>query len=677
MNRWVGQLGALLGGLCLAAVGGCRKPATGLRVLVTTDFAPSETTTPLASVILRVRRVGDSAATLALREEEVPFGPRAVTLPLAFNVFLATNAGDQVVIEAEAHTLASRVRPRPGGDGVGDPVTVARVITGFVEGEIRVVPMVLYRGCWEARRACRPDETCGPRAECEPARTNPATLPRLDLDAGDPTDVFTPAVTDATAMDATVTDTAFHDVTAVEVRVSDVLSPDVERGDGGARDGGATDAACPLVVRPEFTPLLPGPTMGTMDPSMVDLLRRPAMAPMVPMGGPPDQSLVVVWGEAEMMDARLARGVTVTMLPSGPMVTRSPEEMGAARFPVARALRLASDSSGAIAVYAPSQMNVGGTAPIGLSMSQINAAGAFTTTSSLGNSADPFAVDALQQGAFQGRPLAMGESSGLVCTPTTLDGGMGGVACVQFVGTVTGSRSPRSGRFSLPAGLRASRVAGMTVETASATGTLHLALELAEGGGVATCQLPLSGELPIMGVLTCTVRMAGMGSPVLQGSLAAQWIPGMICEGGWFVSFVQQGSGGMDTLRAGRFAVRMGASPMLEGLSPGVPVPIGTSSTTLSVGASTCQLLVANVVVGPTFTNMELRRFRSSGEVASARATQFIANGAAPRLLPLAQTFGGLPSRFVGVVAVEPAGVSGLMPQLFTVSEDNGCRSGM
>jgi hypothetical protein len=215
---------------------GCKRAPTGLRVLVTTDFVPSASMPALHSVVLRVRRPGANGAVL--REEPITLARDGSNLPLKFSVFLTSAPSDQVVIEAEAHTLESLSRTDPMTMRTGVPVTASRVITGFVEGEIRVVPMVLYRGCWDLGVACTADETCGPQARCESAQRNPSTLPTYNGDAGDPLDVFTPASEASVPMDASADATtvdAGRDATVIEDRFvpppDNMVMPPV---DGGA-----------------------------------------------------------------------------------------------------------------------------------------------------------------------------------------------------------------------------------------------------------------------------------------------------------------------------------------------------------------------------------------------------------------------------------------------------------
>ena len=83
--------------LTVAALSGasCKKPATGLRVLVTTDFSPSSTTPPLHSVLVRVSDVRTGAELIA---DTINVLDGAATLPLKFSVFLTTAASDRVRI---------------------------------------------------------------------------------------------------------------------------------------------------------------------------------------------------------------------------------------------------------------------------------------------------------------------------------------------------------------------------------------------------------------------------------------------------------------------------------------------------------------------------------------------------------------------------------------------------
>jgi hypothetical protein len=210
---------ALAAAAMTASAQGCKRAPTGLRVLVTTDFVPSASMPALHSVVLRVRRPGANGAVL--REEPITLARDGSNLPLKFSVFLTSAPSDQVVIEAEAHTLESLSLMDPVTMRTGVSVTASRVITGFVEGEIRVVPMVLYRGCWDLGVACTADETCGPQARCESAQRNPSTLPSYNGDAGDPLDVFTPASEASVPMDASMDVgpvDAGRDVTVMEDR---------------------------------------------------------------------------------------------------------------------------------------------------------------------------------------------------------------------------------------------------------------------------------------------------------------------------------------------------------------------------------------------------------------------------------------------------------------------------
>jgi len=207
-RRWMSAFA--MGAAMVSALGACRKPATGLRVMVTTDFLPSSSMPQLHSVMIRVTSVASNAV---LHEEMVNVLNGSASLPLKFGVFLTGAPNERVRIEAEAHTVETQANPR---DSMGNStaLTAARVVTGFVEGQIRVVPMVLYRGCWDSRVRCEPNSTCGPTAMCERAQRDPNTLPTYDRDAGDPTDVF------SILMDATMS--------------------------GDAGDSGALDASLPV-----------------------------------------------------------------------------------------------------------------------------------------------------------------------------------------------------------------------------------------------------------------------------------------------------------------------------------------------------------------------------------------------------------------------------------------------
>jgi hypothetical protein len=666
---WAARLGALLGVLSLAAVGGCRKPATGLRVLVTTDFAPSDTTPPLHSVVLRVRRVGDSLASVPLREQEVTFGPRGEGLPLKFSVFLATNPGEQVVIEAEAHTLASRMQPRPGGDGVGDPVTVARVITGFLEGEIRVVPMVLYRGCWDRALVCSPEQTCGPSAECESARRDPAMLPRLDPDAGDPTDAFAPAVPRDGGIDA---------------REPDVSSPsggDATPPDAGARDATAMDGA-------GGGPCVPPPTVrvSTVQADLatpaneIDLaVRTPPSSPdggVSDGGAIPDASLPpgagaptveIVWAQTVGMDL-LATGASMTWSGAGgaPALSRSPAMLGSFSVPSGRGLRVASYPSGQMALFAVSVMM--GPMP----SLTVNSALLDGVVSGLGA---PFSLRSWPD------PIVGAQPANSVVVPASFDEMRRStiVGCVASPNASrlecfhsrtgyegSGADIPRRFSVSLPGIVMNPRLVAMVIEGP----VLRFALELANGTGIASCGADVRLDTtPIeVGAVDCAT-MLQMDGQVIPGSTSAQWISGSACGGGWFAAAVQQVGGG-GVLRVGR--IDTGA---FEGFARAESRPADARTTTsLSVSTSACEALVAHRY-GST---LDLVRVRLRERIAGGRFS-VMGSVAAARMLPTSQRFGEREEQYVGVALADADPGSGLgrRVELFTVPVSERCPGGM
>ncbi len=629
-------------------------------MLVTTDFAPSDTMPPLHSVVLRVRRLGDGPTNAPLREQEVTLGARGEALPLKFSVFLATNPGEQVVVEAEAHTLASRLRPRAGGEGVGEPVTVARVITGFVEGEIRVVPMVLYRGCWDRRLLCSPEQTCGPSAECESARRDPNSLPRLDPDAGDPTDAFTPAVSRDAGTDASAMDASPPSVESMDAGVSDAGAADVT--DAGSMDArwieaGAADAGC-----------LPRPTAqrtvvvtrggGTFEPVDFDL--APSVEGAGGDGGAADaaaSAVELVWAEREMTGL-LVRGSTVELSGATPVITRMAPAFGSASFPGASALQFTRFPAGPLAVITHALGPMGRDVLSAVSLLDPFGLSAPFTLANWVPSSTEFR---LANSASVGVGFDMMAPRAISCVG---DDAAPFLACAyQRPGAGgSGSLPPELFAVSLPAPIvPRPRLVSMVYEGA----TLRFALELAGMTGVAVCAANVTLGSPVsVGPVSCERLMQTTGS-VVPGSTSVQWIPGDACGGGWFGALVQQTMAG-HLLRAGRLQ-----GTAIEGLAPGRTVLATASArTAVSLRATGCEMLVAQGYDG----TMDVSRLRLSDRRFSEALTLQVASARPIRMLPTSRRFGTGPEIHVGLVASEFPSRS---VDLFTVPAVERCGPAM
>ncbi len=591
--------------LTVAALSGasCKKPATGLRVLVTTDFSPSSTTPPLHSVIVRVSDVRTGAELIA---DTINVLDGAATLPLKFSVFLTTAASDRVRIEAEAHTVDTQANPR-NPDGSTRALTAARVVTGFVEGQIRVVPLVLYRGCWDARLACTPDTTCGPSAMCESANRDPNTLPAFDRDAGDPTDVFTPASDAATASEA---------------------------GSDGAMDAtadGATDSGVIVDtgVRPDSSCALPAPMMLPVsiaspeapDPKLLSIVTRPSMPAMMMDAGAGGATVELLWAGPRSMSnsthvysAGLSKVAGVyggrrlaTMgapLSSGSIATialgTTTNEVGALSLSSTMMMMPPTLSGALVATDTGLQAPTGFNPPPAWPWANVD----------LSNSAlllldnTPTVAVCSVPNAGTRMPCYVADSRGMSRT-FNLDFGALSLARARLVGFVVASRAmPMMPMMPLA----------------------QVLLELADGQGYARCEsvstIPPGGEGSGVNMTCVTTQV--VGGSVRPGSLSAHWIPDGMCgtgarlAGGWYGALAQI-VGGVETIVAGALDVAStGALPIRYGSATDINL-----RTAVSVAPMPCEMMIARA----TGTSLSFVRATLDGASVSPASTPLVIDG--------------------------------------------------
>jgi hypothetical protein len=642
---------------------GCKRAPTGLRVLVTTDFVPSASMPALHSVVLRVRRPGANGAVL--REEPITLARDGSNLPLKFSVFLTSAPSDQVVIEAEAHTLESLSRMDPMTGQVGVPVTTSRVITGFVAGEIRVVPMVLYRGCWDRMVACAPDQSCGPQARCESAQRDPSTLPTYNGDAGDPLDVFTPASEASVPMDASADATtvdAGRDVTVMEDRF--VPPPDNVVVMPPA-DGGACALMAPTVRS------MPLSTGTAVEPSLVDLNTRPMVMPTAlevawvgpPMGMPmsPMQQVYTV-GLTRMA----GMGGTGSFL-----VQRAVNPSGNALTPLPiRTLsvpRLVNDVG--VVVLAEGMVPMTELAIVGARVDRamgLEPATGFMPPMEWARPA--FGYQAKNSAII---PVGMGPDGAnvLACLGDT---GAARLQCA-YIEPGPGGTIRRRTSFVIDHVSAMLGPGARLVAMAESMGAVQFALEGSgmSGGAIATCQATM--PFPSMGgsvSATCNVLRQSSGV-VRPGSFSAQWSTGLMCGGGgmavagWYGALVQAGASSMDVLRAGRIE-----GMNIEGLPAQWSVPMAMAVRTgTGLAPAPCEMLVAHGYGD----SMDLYRARLTDRAISGRFTVPIHANSAIRVLPQAPPGDGPGIDEHCMTVVDRAGVV----QLLTISVSNPCMMGM
>lgn len=600
------KTGALLIVCAASLVGeGCRRAPTGLRVIVTTDFLPSATTPALHTVRLRVTRVSDGRV---LHTEPVNVSSASGALPLKFSVFLNGAGGEQVRIEAEAHTIDSQADERNPG------LTAARVVTGFVEGEIRVVPMVLYRGCWDMRVRCEPNSTCGPTAMCQSAQVDQRELPTFDRDAGDP-DVLAPSM-DAggdgglDAMDAS--DVAPVDrVIPPDNSPVDVMMPPVDVMPPPA-DG------CAVLPPPAVTVV---PIVGSNAAiGLFDIASRDNAMMVMPDGGMPmasDPELEVAWAEARMPTSMASALLSAGLRRSGTSysVVRTPREtmpFGAAPLQALALVRNGGEI-GALGLEEETMMMMRRLRVIGAPISQSTGVGPFTTFNASGPfSMPPTGTLAKNVGFAVVATSPMGPSivscilppmgNALVCAYSDASGTMTQTFTVDFASAA------------LP---MAPRLAGLAIGgpgSGSAQGKLQFVLEWSNGSGYTTCST-METMPPMTPTAMGVCRSVPATGRIRAGSLSAQWIDGFNCGGpmmmgmlsGWFGALVAEGDPN-DTLRAGKLdslVLRTGDLP----IRADVPANVN-ARTAVSIAPAPCEMLVARTT---TTSAVEYRRAYLAG----------------------------------------------------------------
>lgn len=629
-RRWMSALA--MGAVMVSGLGACRKPATGLRVLVTTDFLPSSSMPQLHSVMIRVTSVSSNAV---LHEEMVNVLNGSASLPLKFGVFLTGAPNERVRIEAEAHTVETQANPRDAMNN-STALTAARVVTGFVEGQIRVVPMVLYRGCWDSRVRCEPNSTCGPTAMCESAQRDPNLLPTYDRDAGDPTDVF------SIPMDASVTSDG-GDSGAMDVLPPvDGMLPPLD-GMLPPLDGMMGPmCAAPTVPSPVEVANIANGT--TADPQRIDLLVR--AQPMV-MGMPSNGLLELVWAAPSAMiqpvfAAQVSAGaITRAASATGSAVGPSPiEALSAYSTNVGIGGTLAERAG----VFAAKHDTIASPPMVQVSGAYIEGMGI------TGGQGYPSPVGAFSAGEsfvwtnamMMANPVpSAGVATTMTyCVPTESSGYL---HCYRSDGAITSFFFRVA--LPMPASSRAKLVA-MT----DSMGAIQFLLELNNNGGVQMCSVAPPGGGVTQVTASCTTIAPVVGEMIVPGSVSGQWINGMFncaggvtMSGGWWGAF-EAINGGTSTLRAGRFTGRTSPTE-LEYAQDVAQVPLVKTALGLAPGA--CEMLVSRIAMN----QLELRRSRIGSRMSTASSAAIPVHAqSALRSTALAPRSGTVDEHYVSVV---------------------------
>lgn len=590
MSRWGLWMSAAA--LCALSVAGCKKPTTGLRVMVTTDFVPSSTMPQLHSVRLRVTNLQTGAE---LAEETVNVVDGTVSLPLKFSVFLVGAPNERVRIEAEGHTVESQAsgmfEGRPG------PITAARMVTGFVEGQIRVVPLVLYRGCWDRRLACEPNTTCSASAACESASRDANTLPSYDRDAGDPSDVF------EIPMDASAPDGAVDSGVDAMMPPGDAMMPP---GDAGL---------CPFNGAAPTLEVTDIAGSETIDPTLFDVTLH--QAPQTLMMN--SAQLELAWAAPSMM-MRLAYSARVN---SAGMVVRTRESSGRSISPATLQWLQPVRFGAGVSVFG---LSVDMTGSLGLNTAVIDAINGLSTPVNGWNAVMGWGMGDVSSPAHSAIATIGGNTpnSTLACYTTT----RGSLRCFRNT-LVGGSGAP---------------MPGMPFDVTTTAGPLGRLLGLAEGGpnqlqfaaetadrtGVAICSFSVAGTPADPTMATCAVARTPMSAPIVAGTASAAWASAGMCvnnEQSWYVSLIASTPGG-PRLLAGRLA----------GSTPGFIATINEVAsgmdqrTAISVSPSQCEMLV----VASANDSADFRRVRVTDGQVGLRFTQRMAAGSPVKLVPQA-----------------------------------------
>ncbi|MBL8683886.1 MAG: hypothetical protein JNK05_32240 [Myxococcales bacterium] len=605
--RSIGRKAGALLIVCAAAVlgEGCRRPPTGLRVIVTTDFLPSATTPALHTVRLRVTRVSDGRV---LHTEPVNVSSASGALPLKFSVFLNGAGGEQVRIEAEAHTIDSQADERNTG------LTAARVVTGFVEGEIRVVPMVLYRGCWDMQVRCEPNSTCGPTAMCQSAQVDQRELPTFDRDAGDP-DVLAPS------MDAG-SDGGLDVMDASDVAPADRVIPP---------DDSPVDVMMPPVdVMPppaDGCAVLPPPAATTVTITgsnaaigLFDIVSRDNAMMVMPDGGMPmasDPELEVAWAGPRSATSMASVLLSAGLRRSGASysVVRTPREtlsFGAAPLQALALVRNGGEL-GALGLEEETIAMMRRLRVIGAPISQSTGVGPFSTFNTSGPfSMPPSGTLAKNAGFAVAATSPMGPSIVACVLPP-----MGNALVCAFSDPSGMMTQTFTVDFSVAALSPAPRLAGLAIGgpgSGSAQGRLQFVLEWSDGNGYTTCST-METMPPVTPTAAGVCRSVPATGRIRAGSLSAQWIDGFNCGGpmmmgmlsGWFGALVESGDPN-DTLRAGKLdslVLRTGDLPIRADA-----LANANARTAVSIAPAPCEMLVARTT---STSEVEYRRAYLAG----------------------------------------------------------------
>jgi hypothetical protein len=586
-------------------------------------------------MMLRVTSVSSNAV---LHEEMVNVLNGSASLPLKFGVFLTGAPNERVRIEAEAHTVETQANPRDAMNN-STALTAARVVTGFVEGQIRVVPMVLYRGCWDNRVRCEPNSTCGPSAMCENAERNPNTLPTYDLDGGDPTDVF------SIPMDASVTSDG-GDSGAMDVLPPiDVMGPPIDV--MGPPPDGMMGSICaaPTVPSPVEVANIANGT--TADPQRFDLLVRPQ-----PMGMAMSSNgkLELVWAAPPPTPTMMMQHVFSAQVSAG-MITRPASMTGSAVGPgPIEALSVYSTNVGMdgmlrVGVFAGTHDSTMSPPTVQVSGAHIEEGMGITGLQGYPSPQEAFpAVESFvwTNAMMMASPVPSASlpTTMTYCVPT---------ASSSYLYCYRSDGMTRL-RFRVALPMPESTNAKLVAMTES-MGSIQLLLELRSGsGGVQMCSVPLPNVSMAEVTASCTTIAPVGGETIVSGSVSGQWINGVFncpggvtMSGGWWGAF-EANNGGTSTLRAGRFTGRTSPTA-LEYAQDVTPAPLVKTALGLAPGA--CEMLVSRIAG----TQLELRRSRIGSRTSTMSSTPIsVHEQSALRSTGLAPRSGTVDEHYVSVV---------------------------
>lgn len=596
MSRWGLWMSAAA--LCAMSATACKKPTTGLRVMVTTDFVPSSTMPQLHSVRLRVTNLQTGAE---LAEETVNVVDGTVSLPLKFSVFLVGAPNERVRIEAEGHTVESQAsgmfEGRPG------PITAARMVTGFVEGQIRVVPLVLYRGCWDRRLACEPDTTCSVSAACESANRDANTLPTYDRDAGDPTDVFN------IPMDASMPDSAVDSGVDAMPPPNDVMMPFDGMGpiEAGVCNAGMPPAN-PTIMQSSVTE--PGTSNGLTNLDIATVSNGMITA---------DPPVEIAWlesrsGMQEVLSARVSSSGTIAR-PAGASRVLAPGAQWIRVLRFVDGMRVFGLTLGSMGELGIASALIDESTGVGTSMGWNPMASDWGR----GDVSSPLHANV---GTFGG----LTPNNLLSCYGTTTST----LRCFPNHLETVGGTPMSMAAFSVTLPEPVGRVLSV-VEPAGAMG-MQAAMELGDRSGLMFCSFSMMGGASP----ACQTVKFTAPERVVTGSASAVWPDGAGSCGpnlGWHVAVITTNAMSELTLRAGRIPQAGASASDLTIAVSGLPNRTSLDDrTSIAYSPATCEMLLAHAVGD----SLNVRRARAADRMVSGVSTISIRGGSPVRFVPQA-----------------------------------------